>query len=189
MQKHGLTLCFVTLSPDFAFLAGLAYRGRGNITESELSQWFNGTAVDRDDIVTAWWGDVKSAVSFKMVTFPDSGNFSYVLIRGTTNNWDMLTDAQLWSAAILMQGLRELLPIGSMWTPVIDNLINVITVLESESINRVSFYRDTTAFVQQLQSNVPETYAGVGVTGHSLGGVSLFSGVSCSAHIVLSICF
>lgn len=45
------------------------------------------------------------------------GNYAYVCIRGTINNWDMLTDAQLWSAAALMQILREMLPLGDMWTP------------------------------------------------------------------------
>jgi lipase ATG15 len=122
--------------------------------------------VDQDDLVTEWRGDLESAVSFKLVTFPDQGNFAYVLIRGTINNWDMLTDAQLWSAAFFMQVLREVLPIGDMWTPAIDELIKVITTLESESILRVSFYRDTTRFVRFLQESVPETYAGVGVTGH-----------------------
>lgn len=38
-------------------------------------------------------------------------------IRGTQNAWDMLTDAQLWSAAAMMQMHRELLPLGTIWTP------------------------------------------------------------------------
>ena len=165
-----LTLPFT----DFAFLAGLAYRGRGNITQTELDGWFDGRAVDRDDIVEEWRSRVEdedSAVSFKLVTFPENNNFAYVLIRGTTNNWDMLTDAQLWSAALLMQGLRELLPLGIIFTPVMRRLIRLISKIESESIDRVSFYRDTTAFVKYIQEGVKVgTYGGVGITGHSLGG-------------------
>ena len=155
-------------------MAGLAYRGKGNITQKELDGWFDGNALDREDVVTEWRSrieDEDSAVSYKLVTFPNNNNFAYVLIRGTTNNWDMLTDAQLWSAAFLMQGLRELLPIGMVFTPVMKILIRMISKLESESIDRVSFYRDTTAFVKYIQEGVNNgTYAGVGITGHSLGG-------------------
>jgi len=43
-----------------------------------------------------------------------------IVIRGTQNNWDMLADSQLWSAAALMQMLREFLPFGPMWTPILD---------------------------------------------------------------------
>lgn len=89
----------------------------------------------------------------------------------------MLTDAQLWSGAIFMQGLRELLPIGLIWTPVMDELIKFITMMESESIDRISFYKDTTRFVKFLKEQVPATYKGIGVTGHSLGGgLSIITG-------------
>jgi lipase ATG15 len=159
------------VSPDYAYLAGLAYRGV-NATQSELDGWFGeGVAVDNSEVVREWKRNERdSEVSFKLISFPTRGNFSYVSIRGTSNNWDMLTDAQLWSAAFLMQGLRELLPLGKVWTPIIDQLVNVMTTLESKSINRVSFYKDTTAFVKSLQKQVPLTYSGLGVTGHSLGG-------------------
>ena len=163
-----LTLCALLLTTtDFAFLAGHAYRGTGNVSQTELDKYFvNASVVDQEETVKEWRGDLESAVSFKLVTFPDAENFAYVLIRGTTNNWDMLTDAQLWSAAILLQGLRELLPVGAMWTPALDELIWLLTKLESDSINRVSFYRDTTAFVNFLKTDVPTKYAGLGVTGH-----------------------
>ena len=142
------------------------------MSQSELNGWFgDGIAVDDTTVVSQWkQANRDSEVSFKMIRFPSSGDFAYVTIRGTSNNWDMLTDAQLWSAAFLMQGLRELLPFGIVWTPVIDQLINIVTTLETESIKRVSFYKDTTAFIKSLQPQVPGTYAGLGLTGHSLGG-------------------
>jgi hypothetical protein len=105
------------LLADYAFLAGLAYRGV-NGTQIELDGWFNGTAVDQKEVVEEYREEQgASPVSVKLVTFPDNGNFAYVLIRGTINKWDMLADAKLWSAAIFMQLHRELLPFGSMWTP------------------------------------------------------------------------
>ena len=163
---------------DYAFLAGLAYRSINN-TQEDLDGWFGpDIAVDQVETVDMYRAEfnVTSAVSFKLVTFPNSGNFAYVLIRGTTNNWDMLTDAQLWSAAALLQIHRELLPIGAAWTPILDELINAITTIESASIESVSFYKDTTAFVKWLL-NQNKTYVGVGVTGHSLGGgLSIITG-------------
>jgi hypothetical protein len=114
-----LTL-LILVCADYAFLAGLAYSASHESTQRDLDGWFGkGMAVDQSETVDAYRNetDTSSAVSFKLVTFPNVGNFAYVLIRGTTNNWDMLTDAQLWSAAALMQVLRELLPLGAMWTP------------------------------------------------------------------------
>lgn len=74
-----------------------------------------------------------------------------------------------------MQVLRELLPFGQIWSPIIDSLINIITTVESESINRVSFYKDTVRFVEFIQGNA--NYDGVAVTGHSLGGgLSIITG-------------
>jgi hypothetical protein len=102
---------------DYAFLAGLAYRSP-NITQSDLDGWFGGEAADQEATVQEYRRskNTSSAVVFKLVTFPNYGNFAYVLIRGTTNNWDMLTDAQLWSAAALLQVHRALLPFGVMWS-------------------------------------------------------------------------
>ena len=159
-------------------MAGIAYRSENN-TQDDLDGWFGpGVAVDNVETVEMYRSsfNVTSAVSFKLVTFPNNGNFAYLLIRGTTNNWDMLTDAQLWSAAALLQILRELLPIGAIWTPIMDQLILAITKIESASIESVSFYKDTTAFVKWILAR-PETYAGVGITGHSLGGgLSIITG-------------
>lgn len=155
-------------------MAGIAYRSEA-ITQSELDGWFGeGTAKDETAFVNEFRSknNVNSAVFFKLFSFPEA-NFAYVSIRGTTNNWDMLTDAQLWSAAALMQMLREMLPFGAIWTPVMDQLIKAITRIESASIDKVSFYRDTTNFVNFLKQNT--TYSGVGITGHSLGMFSFIS--------------
>jgi len=138
------------------------------VTQTDLDTYFKGGATDEVEIVEKYRKDANtpSHVSFKLVTVPvkggNGGTFAYVLIRGTTNNWDMLTDAQLWSAAALMQVLRELLPLGSAWTPIMDQLIDAITMLESKSLQRVSFYRDTTAFVDYVKTL---GYAGIVITG------------------------
>lgn len=143
------------------------------MTQPQLDGWFNGSAVDNNDVVDFFKTNItatQSQASFKLVSFPENGNFSYVLIRGTTNPWDALTDAELWSAALLFQVHRMVLPIGEIWTPIIDRLIKLLTSVQPETIRQISFYIDTTAFVNYLKEQVPDTYLGLAVTGHSLGG-------------------
>jgi len=168
---------------DFAYLAALAYRDT-SITQTELDKWFgfsnetnSSVAVNKPAVVDEFRMDTdryKSQVSYKMITFPEV-NLAMVCIRGTTNAWDALTDAQLWSAAAIFQGLRMLLPLGDLTTPVLHRMIRLISYLSSESANRVAFYRQTTQFVEFLQdSNV---YDSIQVTGHSLGGgLSIITG-------------
>jgi lipase ATG15 len=56
-----------------------------------------------------------------------------------------------------------------------DELVKAISIVESESIKRVSYYVETTDFVLWLQQN--GTYAGIKVTGHSFGGaIALITG-------------
>lgn len=155
---------------DYAFLAGLAYRGVGNVTQNELDAWFGpNVAVNNDRIVEEWRSanNDNSAVSFKLIEFP-AQNFAYVLIRGTTNNAELLIDASLWLPAFFMQSLRELLPVGYMFTPIMHLLINAMSVLESKTTESISLYKTTTKFVEYLLEE--GDYVGVGVTGHSLGG-------------------
>ena len=109
----------LTTMADHAFLAGLAYRPPGNETQFALDQWFSEGAVEQVETVEQYREEfnTSSAVSFKLVTFPSFGDFAYVVIRGTQNTWDMLTDAQLWSAAALLQVHRALLPFGQVRVP------------------------------------------------------------------------
>lgn len=159
---------------DYAYLASLAYRDT-TITQNELDQWFGtGVAIDLPQVVTTFrerHSESDSAVSYKLISFPnatDEGeNYAIVSIRGTTNAWDMLSDAQLWSAAACMQMLRAILPIGEIWTPILSQLVNAISFFESANIERVSFYKQTTAFVKEIQES--QLFANVQVTGHSLG--------------------
>lgn len=170
---------------DFAFLSGVAYRNQ-NITQSQLDGWFGANVtVDSQNVVEEFryqTDNFTSAVTFKLVRFPNK-NASIVAIRGTTNAWDDLTDAQLWSAAFLLQIVRFLLPAGRIWTPILSHLVNVIKTVETTSIGRVSFYRTTTAFVKELLKN--STFGAIQVTGHSLGGgLSIITGAQAGVPAV-----
>jgi lipase ATG15 len=84
-------------------------------------------------------------------------------------------DAQLWSAAACFQLLRFILPIGGIFTNIFDEMVKAISWLESSSIESVSFYMETTAFVRTLQQS--GVYRSLQVTGHSLGGgLSIITG-------------
>jgi len=189
----------LTAMADYIFLARVAYRG--NVTQSELDNWFGQeVAVNQEELVSVYReeNNVDSAVVFKLITYPtETGkDFAYLAIRGTTNQWEALTDAQLWSGAMLMQSLREFLPFGSIWTPgefslislaeafavhdlwlttallstrfqtVMSLFIDAAVSVESSSIEEISFYKDTVQFTDYLKGH---NYAGVAVTGHSLG--------------------
>lgn len=174
---------------DYAYLATVAYRDT-SITQNELDQWFgSNVAVDLPELVTRFREriDSESAVSYKLISFPDltggQENYGIVSIRGTTNAWDMLSDAQLWSAAACMQFLRAILPIGEIWTPILSQLVNAISFFESANIDRVSFYKETTAFIKEVQAS--GIFKNVQVTGHSLGGgLAIISGAQTGAPAV-----
>jgi lipase ATG15 len=107
---------------DFAFLAGLPYK-TDEIINSELQSWFTDTIVE-DDVervneFRAREDKDNAAVEFRLINFPEK-SLALIMIRGTQNNWDMLADSQLWSAAALMQVVRLILPVGELWTPILD---------------------------------------------------------------------
>lgn len=68
---------------------------------------------------------------------------------------------------MLMQTLRVVLPIGEMWTPILDNLINMMSFFQRSSVEQVSFYKVTTPFVNTLKED--PSFESVQLTGHSLG--------------------
>ena len=80
---------------------------------------------------------------------------------------DMLSDAQLWSASALAQYVRNILPLGEMWNPILEELVQMIGVLQNESLKQVAFYVETSTFVNWLRSK--DLYPSLRVTGHSLG--------------------
>ena len=108
---------------DYAFLSSLAYK-TDNITKDALTQWFNkSTNVTDETGIVKDFRDrkdpEKTPVFFKLFSFSELRT-AIISIRGTSNNWDMLADSQLWSAAALMQGLRLILPAGEIWSPIMD---------------------------------------------------------------------
>ena len=107
-----------------------------------------------------------SAVGYKLITFEDPAT-AILSIRGTQTVWDLCADAQLWLSAMLFQGLRFVLPVSAVFTPILNQMVWIVSHLESDSITRVAFYRETTGFVKYLTES--KEFQQIQVTGHSLG--------------------
>ena len=78
---------------DFTFMASSAYFAK-NETQPALDSWFQDVeAIDRQDIVDEFRereDPDNSAVFFKLYTFPQY-KLAMIVIRGTSNNWDMVS--------------------------------------------------------------------------------------------------
>eukprot|EP00977_Amphora_coffeiformis_P011779 scaffold2872_cov193-Amphora_coffeaeformis.AAC.2 len=171
----------LTSLTDFAFLAFAPYRSTGAFQE-QLDNWFVGMGVTDQVLKVDSYRSImnlRSQVSFNLVTVPTKdpvtgvvdGEYAYILIRGSISPWDFLADAQIWGGTILFQLLREFLPFGDAWNPIIPHLVKAITRIESRAIDEVSFYKDTRQFVELIKSEVDDgLYKGVALVGHSLGG-------------------
>lgn len=159
-----------TALADYTYLAGIAYTGP-EYMKDVLDAWFGeGVAQDNNDFVTTYRESLKgadSAVHYKLITFTQNPDFGIVLIRGTNNGWDMISDAQLWSAAWLAQAVRAILPLGEIWNPILEELVELIGILQNDSLKKVAFYVQTSNFVKYLRSN--NKFGTLRVTGHSLG--------------------
>ncbi|KAG7340521.1 hypothetical protein IV203_024064 [Nitzschia inconspicua] len=131
---------------DMTFLSSLSYRS-SSIVGSQLDGWFSPSGNDAISIVS---------------------------VRGTVSSMDLLVDNQLWQAAILAEVVRLALPFGEIFTPILPTLVYSINLMQSQAVQRVSYYKAITRFVNALQENA--TFTGIGLTGHSLcGGIAMIS--------------
>jgi len=161
---------------DYAFLAVLAYQPP-DLFQDKLDDWFGeGVAKDETDTVREFRQEIKggqAAVSYHLVSFP--GNLAVVVVRGSTTPWEWLTDAQLWGAAAIAGIGRFLLPFGEIWNPILDQLLKAVSWVESENLQEVALYQQTTSFVEALQAS--GNFSSLHITGQSLGGgISLITG-------------
>jgi lipase ATG15 len=160
---------------DYAFLAGSPYK-KDDVIEQDLSFFKNSDYNITHDTETVRLfreanGYNNTAVKFDLYRIQhvdENKESAIVSIRGTHTAYDLLADLQLWSAAMLMQIVRAILPLGEIWTPVFDELIYAMSQFQSTSLEQISFYIVTTAFVKDIKEQ--GIFDSVQITGHSLGG-------------------
>jgi hypothetical protein len=151
---------------DFAFLSAIAYLDDNAATQAN-DEWFGDDVVDTlSDNVYEFKTNYQnkhgtSAVSYKLFDFANQ-DLKIVSVRGTSNNWDTLSDIQLWSSAALSQGIRAILPLGGFWTPILPYLVKAVSIIEDKALKDVSYYKETSAFVKSLI----EKGFDVQITGH-----------------------
>lgn len=163
---------------DYIFLSALVYR-TPELSSEGLTEWYGeGVLADRTDIVDRFRSDEEDGVPvyYRLYTHEQEGQtHAAVAVRGTQNAWDLFTDCQLWGAAALLQMIRALLPFGYIWDPILDEMIVILSKVQTGSIERLSFYKSTTNFVKYLQES--GNYKSITILGHSLGGgVAIITG-------------
>lgn len=124
---------------DFSYLAALAYETK-DVSQHYLNTWFGeGQLVDEADFVASWrqeMGNDENPVFFKLYSIRDLPGYGIVAIRGSQTKTDFLVDAQLWSSAFLAQIVQAMIPMGWLWTSILDDLVRVVNFVESARCER-----------------------------------------------------
>jgi lipase ATG15 len=81
------------------------------------------------------------------------------------------------------QGIRTILPVGELLTPVLKYLVKSVSVFQSPLAKKMRFYRETTGFVNALRDDYDFTL--IHLAGHSLGGgVAIITGAQTKSPTV-----
>lgn len=153
---------------DYSFLSGITYEAN-EITNTTLNTWFrDANVINHDFLVNNFRKEYekvhsKSSVRYKFFGFPDKG-VGVVSIRGTLNLWDVAADVQLYAGVVISQIARGIIPIGHLFTPLFELLVEIIAKLESNSLEKVSYYKQTTAFINHIKAL--NLYNEIFITGH-----------------------
>ena len=94
-----------------------------------------------------------SPVSYKLIQGVIDPSSVIITIRGTATALDIMTDAQIWVSAVLFQLIRELLPLGAVFTPILHHLVRIVNGLETAAITKVAYYQEIREFAQFLVEN------------------------------------
>jgi lipase ATG15 len=159
---------------DFSFLSTMTF-SHPNESQPLLDQWFgNGTIIDDYDYVQKYreaTGTASHPVEYKLFTIPGDETSAVVGIRGSEAMWDWVVDAQLWMGSVFAQGIKHFNPFGTLWDPILDEVVYLINYVQSSRLKEVSYYRYTSDFVEALYSGHDgRSYDNIRVTGASLGG-------------------
>ena len=177
---------------DIAYMAALGFAGPDEAT-GLLDQWFGeGEVIDEYEFVDEYRegleerGILDTKVSFKLFTFPSIPDLGVVSIRGSESLLDWCIDVQLWLGAGLAQIIRAIVPMGWVFTPILDDLVFLINSVQSQTLKEVAYYRTTTQFVNDMLAGYADgRFSTMRVTGASLGGgLAIITGAQTNASTV-----
>ena len=152
----------LSLQADYAFIASLAYLpADGAEVQNQLNAWFgNGMLKVNDALIK----DFRSDFPFERYEISRDSHVSYTLlqnvidptrvlitVRGTATVLDLMADAQIWISAVLFQALREFLPLGSSFTPILHHVVRIVNRLETAAITKVTYYQEIREFALWLK--------------------------------------
>jgi len=162
---------------DFVFMSDLAYT-RPNTTQGLLDQWFAPGTVKYipPSEYPKYAQPKRSSVVFKIfkvkqktsILHPFPKDLFMISIRGTNKPLDLLADMQIWFPVMTLQLVRFILPLASMWNPILPYLIWYTNFLETAPSSELSYIEDLVDFIKALKSK--HHGSPIGLTGHSLGG-------------------
>ncbi len=173
---------------DFSFLGTLSFASPEE-SQPLLDQWFgNGTVIDDFEYVDNYRasnGLQDHPVEYKLFTI-EGANSAVVAIRGSEARWDWLVDIQLWIGGVLADFIKNINPFGSLWVPILDEVVFLINKVQSDKLKEVSYYRFTSEFIETLYNGFDgRKYENLRVTGVSLGGgLSILTGAITGASAI-----
>jgi lipase ATG15 len=173
-------LLLYLLSDDFTrarrFLAEVAYEELVT-SQSLIDTWFGQGVIKDEAAFVANYREktntVKVPVWFKLFSFPSVPGFGIVSVRGSETTIDWLVNFQLWAASGMAQLVMAFVPFGWVWRPIIDDLVRVVSAIESESLKEVSYYNIVRNFSLDMLAGLggaEQNYTELRLTGASLGG-------------------
>ena len=160
---------------DVAFLSSLAYVNGKKQTQMGLDKWYGeNVASNQDDIVSVFkdaWGG--TSLQYKLIELDQQTGFAVVSIRGTDTIAALLAGIKVWTGTALSQAIRTLMPLGEIWTPLLDKIVAILSRFEAHSMEDfAAAYEEVSAFVQTLIYS--GEFSKVVLTGHGFGGSLAF---------------
>eukprot|EP00956_Cyclotella_meneghiniana_P018005 scaffold29788_cov21-Cyclotella_meneghiniana.AAC.1 len=183
-QEEGFTP-YTTFPSNNTFFYDEAQNDMADSIQPVLDTWFGeGEAILDQDVIPSFrkaHPELPSSASFQLVTFSDGS--AVVCVQGTKTYHDFLVNARLWHAASLFQLVQGAMPFGFAVNALIQFCVDILSNLETESVKKVSYYVETTAFVNFLKES--GNYTKVEITGHGLGGgLALITGAQTKTRAI-----
>lgn len=146
-------------------------------TQSLVDTWFGpGEVKDEAKFVASYRQETnttKVPVWFKLFSFPSIPGFGIVSIRGSETTMDWLVNAQLWASSGMAQLVMLFVPFGWIFKPILDDLVRLVSFIESASLTEVSYYNVVRNFCLDMLAGYGgegQNYTDLRLTGASLGG-------------------